>query len=118
MNILLNVDLASTIAVVVTLVFIADLFIPDPLPYVDEFLLGVATVVAWMWVFLLRIGRTLFSIWDTISNPFLVAFVAVLVVMFVLSKFVKVNVKRAPKGKKGLVIKKTRVKKKKRSRKK
>lgn len=33
----------------VAVVFVIDLFVPDPIPFIDEFLLGGITLLLWRW---------------------------------------------------------------------
>lgn len=104
LDILFNIELATGFAILVTLVFILDLFIPDPLPFIDEILLGIASIAAWTWVFILRVGIALSTVGEILTSPLIVAFLVGILFFFVLSRF------RPKKTKKGKAKKKRKKK--------
>ena len=70
-----------SLAIIVTVIFIVDLVIPDPIPFVDEVMLGFATIFLWFLVVMKNVGTAVFS-----ENPVLFAIVFLILGALIIKK--------------------------------
>lgn len=69
--------------VVLTILFVLDILIPDPIPFIDEFILGILWFGTLVLLFIRVLMVGLANTYDFLVNPGVIAFIITLIVLFI-----------------------------------
>ncbi len=77
------IDILFWAWILVTIALFIDIIIPDPIPFVDELILGILFVIGLVALFLRRLIGVFTTTFDTFLSPGVLAFIVVIVILYV-----------------------------------